>query len=129
VTPPLFPLKFDMDLLQTKCVPLQVGAEKSGNTFLFNGPRLPNESCFLEGPRTSPFFLLVRATCRWRWAWSTDCMMLTGKNWSTGRKSYLIATFLLQIRYGLSWDRTRTSTVRCWRVTAWAWFLTLNVFN
>jgi hypothetical protein len=63
VTLPIFPLKFDMDLLRMKCGPLQVRAEKSDSTFLFNVPRLPKERCFLEGPRASVFSLLVRVTC------------------------------------------------------------------
>jgi hypothetical protein len=64
VTPPLFPLKFDMDLLRMKFGPLQVRVEKSNNTFLFSVPRLPKERCFFEGPWASPFLLLVRATCK-----------------------------------------------------------------
>ena len=93
VTPPIFPLTFDMDLLRIKCGPLQLRAEKIDNTFLFIGLRLPKERCFLEGLRASPFLFLVRATCRWRWVWSTDGMILAGKNWSTGRKSYPSVTF------------------------------------
>ena len=88
MTPPLFPLKFDMVLLRMKRCPLPVRAEKSDNTFLFNVPRLPKEPCSLEGPRSSPFFLLVRATCRWRWVWKTGWIMLTDENWNTRRKSY-----------------------------------------
>jgi hypothetical protein len=32
--------------------------------------RIPKEHCFLEVPRLLAFVLLLRTTCRWRWAWS-----------------------------------------------------------
>ena len=37
--------------------------------------------------RLRPLLILVWKTCRWRWVWSNGGMILTGENWSTGRKT------------------------------------------
>ena len=37
--------------------------------------------------RRRPFVLPATTTCRWRWVWSNGGMILTGENWSSGRKT------------------------------------------
>jgi hypothetical protein len=44
------------------------------------------ETALLFVLRLGPLVLLVRAVLRWRWVWSNGGMILTGENWSTGRK-------------------------------------------
>ena len=41
-------------------------------------PDFQNIAVFWKVPRFRPFVLLVRATCRWRWAWSIYGIILTG---------------------------------------------------
>jgi hypothetical protein len=47
---------------------------------------------FGKVPRLSPFTILLRAMCRWRWVWSTGGMILTGEIKSTQRKTCPSAT-------------------------------------
>ena len=37
--------------------------------------------------RFRPFVFTGTVTCRWRWVWSNGGMILTGENWSAGRKT------------------------------------------
>ena len=53
-------------------------------------PMLPgfrNSIAFWNVPRLRRCVLLVRATCRWRWVWSTGGMILTGDERCTRRKT------------------------------------------
>ena len=53
------------------------------NVFLY--PVVPVFRRNVPRPRLSS--LLVRATCSWQWVWSNGGMIVTGENWSTGRKT------------------------------------------
>jgi hypothetical protein len=61
--------------------------KKSAKTFLSHAPPFPKEICFLEGSHASRFWLLVRATRRWKWVWRMNAATLTEANRNTRRKT------------------------------------------
>jgi hypothetical protein len=63
-------------------------------------PRFPESIVFGEVSRLRPFVRLVRKTCRWGSVWSLGCMILTGENRSTPRKTCPSATLFAT---NLSW--------------------------
>ena len=91
----------------------------SKSTFLPNTPRFPKKKhCFPKVPRLRPVVLLVR-TRRWRWVWSIDGMILTGKNRSLGESPVPVPLCPLQISHRLLRDRIWASAVkgrRLWRL-------------
>jgi hypothetical protein len=52
----------------------------TGSTFRCNAPGFAWGDYFWKVPWFRPFFLLLRATCRWRWVWSFHGIMLTGEH-------------------------------------------------
>jgi len=69
--------------------------------------------------RLRSLVLLVGATSRWRWLWSTDVMILTGENRILADKHVQVPLLPPQILHRLTWNRTGTSAFRGRRVTDW----------
>lgn len=90
--------------------------EKCESTSPYNAPTFWRSIVFLEGFQTSPAFPSGRATCLWILVCSVNGRILIGK--STQRKPCPSATFQTKI-YGLAKDRTRASTFKVQRLTAW----------
>lgn len=90
--------------------------EKCESSAPCNAPSFWRSIVFLEGFQASLSFPSGRAACLWMWVCSLNGMILIGK--STQRKPCPSATFQPQI-YGLARDRTRASTFKVGRLTAW----------
>jgi len=75
-------------------------------------PGLVQNIAFRKVFRLLPFAHLERATCRWRWAWSTGGMILTGENRSTGRKACPSASVFTTNITWTYWNGTRSSAAR-----------------
>jgi len=85
-------------------------------------PSFPNSEreLILEVPRLRPFVLLLRATCRWRWAWSNGGMILTVETEVLGKSSVRVThcppqnahtptsyrSRQLWLSHGTAWDLT-----------------------
>jgi hypothetical protein len=75
-------------------------------------------------------FLLVRATCKWRWVLIMSGIKLIGKNWSTSRKPVTVPFCSPKISREISWYWTRPSTLRNRRVIAFCdVFIGFNTFH
>jgi hypothetical protein len=57
---------------------------------------------FWRVPKLCPFVLQVRATCGWKWKWSTGGMNETGEDRISRRNPVPVPLFPLQISYGLT---------------------------
>jgi hypothetical protein len=64
-------------------------------------------------------FVLVRATCIWRWVRSIGGVMLTGEAEVLGEKHVPGLLCPPQISHWLTWDRAGPSAMRGRRLTAW----------
>ena len=83
-------------------------------------------TAFCKIPSLLPFVPLVTATCTWKWVWNFGGMILTAVNRNIDIKTLPFLLRLPQIPHGLAWERTRGSTARGQRPTAWA-ILSLNL--
>lgn len=94
---------------------------KNWKYFLYNDARLPKEHYFMKVPRLRQCVLLVRATCRYRWARSFSGNILTGQTEVLGENGAPVPLCPLQVSNGLTWDKTRSSAATGRRITAWEW--------
>jgi hypothetical protein len=88
-------------------------------TFLSGSPGFPKQRCFWNFPRLRSFVLLVRATCRWRWAWKFGGIIKTRENRVMRRKTCLIAN---SSNTNLTWTDLGSkpaSALRGQRLTTW----------
>jgi hypothetical protein len=101
-----------------------------------HGPRcllhLERETCCVHClwkvlPRLLPLVLLLRATCRWRWAWSIGGMILTGETEVLGKSPVQYYTIRHKSHITPTSYRSRTSAVsgrRRWVIHGTAWDFT-----
>jgi hypothetical protein len=79
---------------------------------LSNASDFRSSVAFWQHPRSLPFVPLVRMTCGCRTICRTVGIIWTEENRNTRSKTSVMPLFAQQMSHGLSWDRTRTCTVR-----------------
>jgi len=81
---------------------------------------IQNSIAFLERYQASLVCSSVKVTCKWQGVWSIGGIILAENSRSTRGKSYLSASLPTT---NLTWtgpERTRVSTVKARRLTAWS---------
>ena len=80
-------------------------------------PDIRKSIAFWKGSMFRLFFLLVRATCWWRWVWSNGGMILTGEKRSTQEKSVSQCHFVHHKSH-TNWPEIETGPRR-WQAGDW----------
>jgi len=104
-------------------IPLKHEKKWSENIYFFNPNSTISEMAQLFGRFPGlAIFLLVRATCRWRWVWSVGGMILTGGNRNSERETCPNVTVTFT---KLTWaDRDQTRAYAVWGRPLTAWTVT-----
>ena len=73
------------------------------------------ENALLFESRQTPYASL--SSTRWRWVWNNVGMILTGENWSTGRKPSCSVGGRWMTEYGALVEWHWQGKLKCWRTT------------
>jgi hypothetical protein len=101
------------------CINTVKTAKKKAEVLFY--PLLPpfrKSTALWKAPPIRLLVLLIRATCRWKWVWRINEVILTqGKTGVLGEKPVPVPLCPLQISHALTWNRTRASAVEGRRLT------------